>query len=249
MVVTPQSCLDNGHVDKSAFKSDLHKSSHRSSGLSWWGERPGWIRHGTYWVLALGLLSPSLIDNDPGTVSEPGDSDVAWFVWFVVVILVVCVVSLVFTLKEWQQVGVARTISRSFVLFTFLLGFASACLIAARQWGVDVAACRLVNAQEICAAEASPRQVVGMLAWQAADVVPVLKATQSFEWERPARSDSIVVGASVVLVRMWVAIGVLGVIKLIWDSWGLTTKSRDRPVDEQARPFQATSAVEPPRQT
>lgn len=235
-VVTSHPYLDNGHVDDSAFKSDLHKSSHRSSGLSWWGERPGWIRHGTYWVLALGLLLASLVDDDPGTISDAGDDDVAWFVWFVVVVLVICVASLVFTLKEWQQVGAARTISRSFVLFTFFLGFATGCLVAARQWGVDIAACHLVSAQEICAGQASPRQVVGMLAWHAADVVPVLKATHSFEWERPARSDSIVVGASVVLVRLWVAIGVLGVIKLIWDSWGLTTRSRARPAGEHARP-------------
>jgi len=222
MFVTSQSCLHNGYVDKSAFKSSLHKSSHRSSGLSWWGERPGWIRHGTYWVLALGLLLASLVDDDPGTVSDAGDDEVAWFVWFVVVILITCVAALVYTLKEWRQVGTARTISRSLVLFAFLLAFASGCLITARQWGAEVAACQLVEAQEVCAGEASPRQVVGMLAWHAADVVPVLQAPQSFEWERPARSDNIVVGASVVLVRLWVAIGVLGVIKLIWDSWGLT---------------------------
>ncbi len=229
MLVTSQSCLDNGCVNKSAFKSALHKSSNRSSGLSWWGERSGWIRHGTYWILALGLLLSSLIDDDPGTIPDTGDDDVAWFVWLAVVILAMCVVALVFTLKEWQQVGAARTISRSLVLFTFLLGFASGCLFTARKWGVDIAACQLVDVQEICASEASPRQVVGMLTWHAADVVPVLKATHSFDWERPARSDSVVVGASVVLVRLWVAIGVLGVVKLLWDSWGLTTGSRDGP--------------------
>lgn len=223
-------------MDESAFKSALHKSSRRTSGLSWWGERSVWIRHATYWAIALVLLLLSILDDDPGTIPDTGDDDVAWFVWLAVMVVLMSVAALVFTLKEWQQVGASRTISRSLVLFTFLLGFASGCLFTARQWGVDIANCHVVDGRETCRGQASPRRVVGMLAWHAVDVVPVLKATESFEWERPGRSESTVVGASVVLVRLWVAIGVLGVIKLVWDSWGLTRGSPQKRVDERTSP-------------
>lgn len=194
------------------------------------------------------LLLLSLFDDDPGTVSDTGDDDVAWFVWFVVMVLVMSVAALVFTLTEWQQAGAVRTISRSLVLFTFLLGFAAGCLFTARRWGVDIADCRLVDGQEICSGQASPREVVGMLAWHAVDVVPVLKATDSFEWERPARSESTLVGASVVVVRLWVAVGVLGVVKLVWESWGLTTGSPQRPIRRRTSRPRATDPVEPTHQ-
>ena len=61
--------------------------------------------------------------------------------------------------------------------------------------------------------QASPRQVLGMLAWHAANMVPVLDIPHSLEWHRPARSASAVVGASILALRLWVAIGVLAVLK------------------------------------
>lgn len=188
-----------------------------------------WVRHGVYWALAVALLLLSVLDDDPGRVAETNaDDDVALFVWLAVVVLLVAVVALVFTLKEWQDAGVVRTLSRSLVLLVMLLGFVSAWLFTARQWGVEILGCQVVRNQEVCRTEASPRQVAGMLAWNAADVIPVVKATESFGWERPARSESAVVGASLVLVRLWVAIGVLGVVKVLWDSWGLTSSPPQR---------------------
>ena len=66
-----------------------------------------------------------------------------------------------------------------------------------------------------------------MLAWQAADVVPVLKITDSFAWDQPARSESPVVGAAIVIIRLWLAIGVLAIVKRIWDGWGAASREQD----------------------
>jgi hypothetical protein len=85
---------------------------------------------------------------------------------------------------------------------------------------VHIEACRTVDELEACQGQASPRQVLGLLAWHAANVVPVLDFTHSLEWQRPARSADAVVGASVLAVRLWVAIGILGVLRRLWDKWG-----------------------------
>lgn len=196
----------------------LHQSG-RESGVSWWGERPTWARHVTYWVVALGLLSLSLFDGDAGPTIASND-DLLTFVWIVMGILAVAVAALIFTLREWNSVGLLRTVSRSLVLFTFILGFAASWLFFARGFGVEIDACRLLEGQETCRGQASPQQVLGMLGWQAADVVPVLQITESFGWDRPARSESSVVGAAVVIIRLWLAIGVLAIVKRIWDGWG-----------------------------
>jgi hypothetical protein len=129
-------------------------------------------------------------------------------------------VGLVVTLRQWEQVGVAVTISRSLALFAGLLGFVAAVLFYARRWGVHIEACPTVGELETCQGQASPRQVLGMLAWHAANVVPALDITHSLEWTRPARSADPVVGASILAVRLWVAIGILGVLKRLWDKWG-----------------------------
>ena len=64
-----------------------------------------------------------------------------------------------------------------------------------------------------------------MLTWQAADVVPVLRITDSFGWDRPAQSESSVVGAAIVVIRLWLAIGVLAIVKRIWDGWGTASSA------------------------
>ena len=51
-----------------------------------------------------------------------------FLVWLVVVFIVLAIMGLVSMLREWEQVGAARTISRSLLLFTFLLGIAAAVL-------------------------------------------------------------------------------------------------------------------------
>ena len=201
----------------------LHQSD-RESGVSWWGERPTWARHVTYWVIALGLLSLSLFEADAGPPIESND-DLASFVWIVMGILAIAVASLIFTLREWNSVGLLRTVSRSLLLFTFILGFAAGWLFFARGFGVEIDACWLLEGQETCGGQASPQQVLGMLAWQAADVVPVLQINESFGWDRPARSESPVVGAAVVIIRLWLAIGVLAIVKRIWDGWGATSST------------------------
>jgi hypothetical protein len=145
---------------------------------------------------------------------------VASLAWFVAVAGVLAIMGLVVTLLEWEQAGAARDISRSLVLFTFLLGFVAAVLFYARRWGVHIEACRTAGELETCQGQASAQQVLGLLAWHAANVVPVLDITHSLEWQRPARSADAVVGASILAVRLWVAIGILGVLKRMWDKWG-----------------------------
>ena len=144
----------------------FHRSG-RESGVSWWGERPTWARHVTYWVVALGLLSLSLFDTDAGPATASND-DLSSFVWIVMGILSIAVAALIFTLREWNAVGLLRTISRSLVLFTFILGFAASWLFYARGFGVEIIGCDALEGQEICRVQASPQQVLGMLAWQAA---------------------------------------------------------------------------------
>ena len=145
---------------------------------------------------------------------------IAWFAWLVVVVILIAIAGLLSTLRKWEQLGAARTTSRCLVIFTCLLGFVAIVLFEARRWGVHIEACRTVGELETCRGQASPRQVLGMLAWHAANVVPVLDIPHSLEWHRPARSANAVVGASILALRLWVAIGVLAVLKRLWDKWG-----------------------------
>jgi hypothetical protein len=206
---------------REAGVSWFHRSG-RESGVSRWGERPAWARHLTYWIVALALLSISLFDDDAGPATTSND-DLLTFVWLMMGILAIAVAALIFTLREWSTVGLLRTISRSLVLFTFILGLAAAWLFFARRFGVEINACSIVGEQEACRGQASPRQVLGMLGWQAADVVPIREITDSFGWDRPARSESPVVGAAVVSIWLWLAIGVLAIVKRIWDGWGASS--------------------------
>ena len=167
--------------------------------------------------MALGVICLTAFD---GTTAAAHSGDVAGFVWLVVVVIVLAIMFLVSMLREWEQVGAARTTSRSLVLFISLLGIVAALLSYARRWGVHIEACRTVGELETCQGQASPRQVLGMLAWHAANVVPGLDITHSLEWHRSARSDNAVVGASILALRLWVAIGILAVLKRVWDKWG-----------------------------
>ena len=202
------------------FVSRLWRTSNRPSGVSWWGERPTWARHLVYWAIALGLIAATALDRDTRAVPARSTDDLAALAWVVILCAVPAIMGLVFTLKEWEEIGVARNISRSLVLFTFLLGFLAIVLFYARRWGIHIEPCRTVSEMETCQGQASARQVLGLLSWHAANVVPVLDITHSLEWPRPARSDDAVVGASILVIRLWVAIGILGVLKRLWDKWG-----------------------------
>jgi hypothetical protein len=189
--------------------------------VGWWRERHG-IRHVAYWAFALGVISLTAFDGTtaPAPASSSDVAFFAWLAWVVVAIIGFAIMALVHTLRGWESVGAARTTSRSLVLFTCLLGFVAAMLFFARRWGVHIEACRTVGGLETCQGQASPRQVLGMLAWHAANVVPGLDITHSMEWQRPARSADPVVGAIIIAIRLWVVIGILGVLKLLWDKWG-----------------------------
>jgi hypothetical protein len=234
--------MDRMSIKQEPFISWFHRSG-RPSGVSWWGERPLWVRHATYWAFALGLLALSVFDDETREISN-ANAALENLAWIVILILVMAVVCFIYTLKEWEDVGVLRTLSRSLFLFTVLLGLGAIVLFyASSRGGPEINACHVVESQEVCQSQASPREVLGMLAWYAADVVPVLDIPDSFAWERPARSESGLVGGTILLVRLWVAIGVLGIIKRIWDKWE-SAEFRDRkPVGQPMAEISQTSGA------
>lgn len=207
------------------YVSWLWRTPKRPSGASWWGERSVWVRHGFYWALAAGLLSLSVIDRSDGHTAPGSVDDVVPFAWFAAFLFTLPIVFLVFTLREWELVGATRTISRSLVLFAVLLGILGPVLHFTYQWGVHIDACRTVEGVEHCSGQSSQARILDLLLWHAANVVPVLDITDSMEWARPARSGDAVVGVSVIGVRLWVALGILGVVKRLWDRWDLSRSS------------------------
>ena len=165
------------------------------------------------------MISLSAFD---GTAHPANSFDVESFVFlifFFILGIALAIQKLGVTLREWDQVSVARTISRSLVAFTFVLGIVAGLWVLTRRW-VHIEACHTVGQLETCRGPASPRQVLGMLAWHAANVVPVLDIPHSLEWQRPARSANPFVGASILALRLLVAIGILAVLKRLWDKWG-----------------------------
>jgi hypothetical protein len=220
--------------EKRQFISWLHYSSQSPDGLSWWGRRRDWVRHVTYWVIALALLSVTAFDDEARDVAT--DEDLTALLWVLVIFLLIAVMALVATLIEWEDAGIPRTISRSLVLFATVLGMSAVALYYLTGSGnVEITVCRVEGESEVCSGQASPRATLGMLAWQAADVVPVLRITDSFEWDRPARSDSVVVGSAIMMVRLWVAVGVLAIIKRLWDRWGPSREEADSGQQGQGR--------------
>jgi hypothetical protein len=203
---------------RSLYISKLWRTNRRSSGVSWWGERPAWIRHLVYWALAFGTVAVTAFDKTTTAVTR-NSSDVVSFAWLFIVGGLLAIMGLVFTLREWQQIGAARNFSRCLVLFTFFLGFMAAVLFYTRRWGVHIEACRTVGGLETCQGEASAQRILSMLAWHAANVVPVLDIPNSLEWTRPARSTNAVAEAGILIIRLWVAIGILAVLKRVWDKW------------------------------
>jgi len=242
IMVKPSPTCQNAGVEGSRprWVSRMHRTFLRPSGTSWWGERPTWIRHLVYWTIALGVISISAFDRTTGDFSAHSD-DVAALAWFGGVGGIVAIYGLMVLLMETERLGAARAISRSLVLFTFALGYLAAVLFYARRWGVRVEACRTVGELETCSGQASARRMLGLLAWHAANVVPVLDITDSLEWQRPARSDHAAVGAAILLIRLWVAIGILAVLKRLWDKWGPGSSST---TDVEPDPGQ----IEPPKE-
>ena len=142
--------------------SQMWRNAKRLSGVRWWGERPTWIRHVVYWAIALSTIAITAIDRS--TRPPTGRSgDVASFAPLVIVGGVLAITGLLFTLREWEHISAVRNISRSLVLFTFLLGYMTIVLSYPRYWGVHIEACRTVGELETCQGPASVRQVLSML--------------------------------------------------------------------------------------
>jgi len=194
--------------------------------LSWWAKwEPWWRRHIVYWAIAVLFFCISFFNF--GVITHE------WHPWGIagglpVVVLFVYVVAILVGLalvsRESGRLTVPRTLSRSGVftalVLTALAGFLA---IATHGWPVDILACHMAPKGQTCGGHASPRDVLGMLAWHAANVVPALDIT-GLGWSRPARSTQFLVGASIVAVRLCVAIGLLAVAKRLWDKFvGATT--------------------------
>jgi hypothetical protein len=152
-----------------------------------WKERPAWVRHSFYWAVAVIAIAITAFDTNTAPASDDTNKVLLFvcFVFLVVLVGRVAIKRLASLLREQEQVGVARTISRSLVVFTCLLGFTAVALVELRRWGLHVEACRTVGELETCQGPASARQILGMLAWHAANAVPVLDITHSLEWPAP----------------------------------------------------------------
>ena len=114
---------------------------------------------------------------------------VAFFARLVVVIIGIAIAGLVSNLRQWEQLGAARTTSRSLVVFTCLLGFVAFALFEARRLGVHIEACRTVGELETCRGQAAPGRCwhVGL---DAANVVPVLDMPTAGMARRPLANAS-----------------------------------------------------------
>jgi hypothetical protein len=136
-----------------------------------------------------------------------------------VTVILIAGAVLFFTIRQWEHVSAMRTASRSLVLVTFVFGFMAYSLFVATHFGVHIEACDMVAGKQTCQGQASAQQVLGMLAWHASNVIPVLNFTDSVGWSRPARSEYAVVGVSILAVRVWVAVGLLYVAKKRFSDW------------------------------
>ena len=189
---------------------------------AWLQKRPTGIRHSVYWAIAFGTISVTAFDGSapPVSAASPGTEVLPWLAYLAYAVVGSMLLWRKVLMRELEQVSAARTISRTLLVTTCVIGLTAFVVVNARRWGVHVEACRTVGELETCQGEASPRQVLGMLAWHAANVVPGLDITHSMEWPRPARSADVLVGASILAVRLWVIIGILAVVKRLWDKWG-----------------------------
>jgi len=197
----------------------------------WWEREVSnpWVRHGIYWVIAGAFIVWAAANINPWPVAgrpQHRDWDFAGF-WLVAgVVVFLAVVGLVLTIRQLEHAHWPRTISRSLVLITFALGVAAVTLYQAQRMGLHIESCAMVGKNEHCGGVASERHVFGMLAWQGANVVPVLDIPKSTGWSDPARSSDPVVIGIILAVRLWVAIGLLAVIKRLWDKWSVGSSSR-----------------------
>ena len=118
-------------------------------------------------------------------------------------------------------------------IFTCLLGFVAIVLFEARRWGVHRGLPHGGRAGDLPGASIATAGAwhVGLARGQrgAGPGYP-----HSLEWHRPARSANAVVGATILALRLWVAIGILAVLKRPWDEWG--PGGPDRTVSHSARP-------------
>jgi hypothetical protein len=197
-----------------------------------WREWKPYIRHICYWVVAGGFIAWAATNWNPlssvgnGPHSRGWDAFSAWLIAGVVVFLAVRVLVVTVRGSGGAPIHWARTVSRSLVFITFALGIAAVTLFQAQLMGVPIESCHMAGKHEHCEPYASERHVLGMLAWQGANVVPALDIPKSTGWSRPARSSNFIVVVTILLIRLWVAIGLLAVIKRLWDRWSAGSSSR-----------------------
>lgn len=190
-------------VPPGEYVSWIHQVDTRESGRSWWGERPGWIRHLAYWAVAATLVAVSLFDQDPIVAdrerSYRGAAAIA------ILFGVGIVFGAIAILRETNQLPAWRTLSRLAVTLAALIGVLAGILQVLRADIVPRTG------------ELTPRVIVEFLSWNVADAVPALKIPDSFGWTPPATSHDVYAGIATLLVRGFVVFIVLVSIKKLWD--------------------------------
>ena len=79
--------------------------------IDWLHSRPAWIRHSVYWAFALGVIALCAFDVTTAAPSDDSSGKGAFIllVGLVVVVIGFALAGLLLTLRQWEQVGAART--------------------------------------------------------------------------------------------------------------------------------------------
>jgi hypothetical protein len=199
--------VEGESVTNHEYVSWLWETSSRRSGVSWWGERPPWVRHLVYWIIALAILAISVFDRrEPSTDSDGSLGGAAIILWFFGIMIIAGVVAIV---REWDYVPVLRSLSRLVVVLVLLIGILALLLVILEADITEPATRRA----------ASPHVIVDLLSWNAAAVVPGLEIPESLGWDQPGSSSDPLAGAAVIIVRAFVAVILLAGVKRLWDQW------------------------------
>lgn len=192
--------------------SPVHRVPSRPSGRSWWGERPDWLRHLVYWSAAIGLLVLGLSDDETRVSNERPN--------LVPLIVLTLTALLALGYGAWairqdiDRLPPWRTTSRVLVLMTFVVGTASLIMVLVRA---DIDQCAGFGCDP-----ATPRNLIGLFTWHAADVVPGLSIPEASHWAEPATPTDFTAGTAIVFVRLFTVGVLLASAKRLWDRFSTT---------------------------
>ncbi len=119
-----------------------------------------------------------------------------------------------------------QSMSRILVSIAFFIGLLALLLSGVRA---EVYACRgdPCGGSDEPATRASPYDLVELLAWHSADVIPALDLTGALEWDRPATLSDPLARTAAGAIRVFVIVIAVGVLAQLRRS---VTKPGDRPL-------------------